>query len=248
MEIGGIQKFSLMDYPGQIAAVIFTPGCNFRCQFCYNPMLVWPDWRDKLSNTNSSPKDEGRKDHPAPIAEDDLFVFLARRQGKLDAVVISGGEPTIHPSLPEFLARIKAYGYKIKLDTNGTNPAMLRELTGRKILDYIAMDVKAPLKRYEAVAGTAVPPGWIKESVALIRQSGLSHEFRTTLVPGLVGEEDLGGIGRTIKGADRWFLQRFKSDTDLVNADWEEIAPFSDEEMERMRALGARYVKECRWR
>ena len=118
MKIGGLQKFSLLDYPGHIAAIIFTQGCNFRCQFCYNPMLVWPEkMADKLTNIT-----QDKKGHPQDISKDDLFAFLATRDGKLDAVVITGGEPTIHKDLPEFIKEIKEMNFLVKLDTNGTDP------------------------------------------------------------------------------------------------------------------------------
>ncbi|MCU0679055.1 MAG: anaerobic ribonucleoside-triphosphate reductase activating protein [Planctomycetes bacterium] len=248
MEIGGLQKFSLLDYPGQIAAVIFLPGCNFRCHFCYNPMLVWPQRQGKLKNTISSDRDERPKDHPTLIAEGDLFVFLKKRQGKIDAVVISGGEPTVHPDLPEFINKLKEQSLKVKLDTNGTNTVMLKELLKKKFIDYVAMDVKAPPSRYEAVAGAPVPLSRVKESIKIIKKSGRPYEFRTTLVPGLVGKEDISGIGELIRGGKNWFLQKFKSDTDLVGRAWKKTASFSDEEMEEMRSLGAKYVMKCEWR
>ena len=179
MVIGGLQKFSLLDYPGHISAIVFTQGCNFRCHFCYNPMLVCPVSRvgGKLKYSRAE-KDEKRKDHFSLYKEDDLFDFLASRTGKLEGVVITGGEPTIHLDLLEFITKIKKLGYKVKLDTNGTNPAMLKKLlapltrrskggnkadkknnppipflSGGRLVDYIAMDIKAPLEKYGEVAG-----------------------------------------------------------------------------------------------
>jgi len=163
MLIGGLEKLTLIDYPGEVAAIIFTQGCNFRCQFCYNPMLVWPLEDSKMKY---------RKDHSL-IEESDLFAFLRSRVGKLDGVVITGGEPTLHADLPEFINKIKALGYKVKLDTNGTNQEMLEKLInipltrGQNLIDYIAMDLKAPLDKYEKVTGAKVSLANIKKSVKI---------------------------------------------------------------------------------
>ena len=143
MIIGGLQKISLLDYPGHISAIIFTQGCNFRCPFCYNPMLVEPAGSGKSKYLEKIKQ----KDYPT-IEEDNLFAFLKKRQGKLDAVVITGGEPTIHRDLPNFLNKIKKLDYKIKLDTNGTNPLLLQQLIKKKLVDYIAMDIKSSFDNY----------------------------------------------------------------------------------------------------
>lgn len=248
MEIGGLQKFSLLDYPGHLAAVVFTQGCDFRCQFCYNPMLVRPVRPGELKDTASSAQDEEQKDRPKPMAEDDFFVFLITRQNKLEGVVISGGEPSNQPDLPEFIGKIKALGYLVKLDTNGTRPAMLKKLLKRKLLDYIAMDVKAPAKRYAVVTGARPKAGRIEESIAVIKGSGLPYEFRTTLIPGLVGPDDISGIGQLIRGAARWYLQSFKSDVKLINSGLEGRAAYRETEMEAMRRAGEKYAKKCEWR
>jgi len=153
MIIGGLQKFSLLDYPGHIAAIIFTQGCNFKCQFCYNPMLVWPSKVNKFK----------QKDHPFQNKEDGLFDFLKLRVNKLDAVVISGGEPTIHPDLVDFIAKIKKLGYLVKLDTNGTNPEIIKDLLKKKLVDYIAMDIKAEEGKYSKVVGKKVNFAKIKK-------------------------------------------------------------------------------------
>ncbi len=233
MIIGGLQKFSLLDYPGFPAAIVFTQGCNFRCQFCYNPMLVGPEARR-------------RKDKKGyPLSEDSLFVFLRRRAGKLDAVVITGGEPTIHTDLPDFISRVRELGYKIKLDTNGTNHDMLAGLIKNKALDYIAMDVKGPANKYETITGTQPDLNNIGKSVKILIESGLPHEFRTTVVPGLISENDIAAAGKMITGADKWFLQRFRSDTALVNRELETVDSYDDEMMEKMRKIGEKFVKRC---
>lgn len=240
MLIGGLQKFSLLDYPGLVAAIVFTQGCNFRCQFCYNPMLVRPGVVGKFKN---KPK-AGRKSHPL-IIEGDFFDFLKMRLGKLDGVVISGGEPTQQADLPEFLSKIKQLGYKIKLDTNGTNPTMLKKLIKRKLLDYLAMDIKAGEDKYEEITSSQVKLSNIKKSIKIIKESGLPYEFRTTIVPGLHIADDVKKIGAIIKGAEKWYLQTIKSDTDLVNPKLKNIKPYTKKEMEELRKIGAGYVKEC---
>jgi pyruvate formate lyase activating enzyme len=255
MLIGGLQKFSLLDYPGQVAAIVFTQGCNFRCQFCYNPMLVWPDRLavnqsasgntevGKLKNTAQAEK----KSHPA-IKEGDFFDFLKNRVGKLDAVVISGGEPTLQADLPEFLSKIKKLGFKIKLDTNGTSPAMIKKLIKNKLLDYIAMDIKAGEKKYNEVTGSRAKLSNIKESIKIIRESGLPYEFRSTIVPGLHDGEEIKAMGKLIVNAEKWYLQNLKVDTDLMNAKLQAIKPYTKKEMEEFRKIGNQFVKKCEMR
>ena len=145
MIIGGLEKLTFLDYPDHLAAIIFTQGCNFRCRFCYNPMLVLPRQGEDVKN-----KEE--KGFSA-LSTEDLFLFLRERFGRLDGVVITGGEPTMHPDLPSFIQKIKEIGYLVKLDTNGTNPGMIEKLLKEILIDYIAMDLKAPLDKYEEVVG-----------------------------------------------------------------------------------------------
>jgi pyruvate formate lyase activating enzyme len=246
MEIGGLEKLTLIDYPGEVAAIIFTQGCNFRCHFCYNPMLVWPREVGEL---------EYHQDHSS-INQNDLFDFLQERIGRLDAVVITGGEPTLHPDLPEFLARIKKIGYKIKLDSNGTNPSaflplLTKERGGTRaaeegdLIDYIAMDIKGPLDKYEQVVQCKVNLDNIQESIKIIKASGLPYEFRTTLVPGLHTLEDIAKMGELIQGADKWYLQFFKSDTPLVDRTLEAKDRFTHAEMAAMAEEGKKYVGLC---
>lgn len=231
MIIGGLEKLSLLDYPEHLAAIIFTQGCNFRCHFCYNPQLVLPN------------KEKG----PA-LCESDLFLFLKSRQGKLEGVVITGGEPTLHADLPEFIKAIKDLGYLVKLDSNGTKPEVLERLIKDKLIDYIAMDLKAPLEKYEASVGVPVNYNNIKKSVKIIMTSGLPYEFRTTLVPGLIEMGDISAMGELIKGASKWYLQAFKSDTDLVNPKYQSSSPFSTKEMRAMAKAGQDFVKLCELR
>lgn len=242
MIIGGLQKFSLLDYPGGISAIIFTQGCNFRCQFCYNPMLVWPT---EVGKSKYAQATEQQKVHPE-IKEDDLFVFLRSRVGKLDAVVITGGEPCLQKDLPEFIAKIKKLGFLVKLDTNGSYPEMLSGLIKKKLVDYIAMDLKAPEGKYETVTGKKAELfNKVKESVKIIKQSGLPYEFRTTVVPGLLDKNDIKEMGEIIKGARAWYLQGFKSADDLVDQSLKGRVPYNLRQMREMAEVGREYVKIC---
>lgn len=251
MIIGGLQKFSLLDYPGKISAIVFTQGCDFRCQFCHNPMLVLAREVGKIINTSKTRKEKGQ----ALISEAGLFHFLKKRRGKLDAVVITGGEPTIHKDLLAFIKKIKKLGFLVKLDTNGANPEMLEKLTspspspskggGEPLVDYIAMDIKGPENKYKKIAGARVDFKKIKKSVKIIKESKLPYEFRTTLAPGLLEKNDIAKVGEIIEGADKWYLQKFKVDTDLVNKELKKTKPFSRKEMEEMRKIGEKYAREC---
>lgn len=242
MLLGGLQKFSLLDYEGFMSAIVFTQGCNLKCRFCYNPMLVWP------SGFQSKASQFKQKDHCPKIKESDLFEFLKSRAGKLDAVVITGGEPTIQPDLPRFIAKIKKLGYLVKLDTNGTNPEMLNDLIKKKSIDYIAMDIKGPRVKYKKITGSAMSFNKIKKSVKIIIESGLPHEFRTTIIPGLTTQADMREIGKIIKGADKWFLQKIKTDIDLIDNKLKKIKPTSNKELEEMQKIGSKYVKQCKLR
>ena len=241
MIIGGLQKFSLLDYPDKISAIIFTQGCNFRCQFCYNPMLVWPIKAGKLKYAHAI---EQQKVHPE-IKEDDFFVFLRSRIGKLDAVAITGGEPCLQKDLPEFIAKIKKIGFLVKLDTNGNYPEILAGLIRKKLVDYMAMDLKAPAEKYELVAGPKADFDRIKKSVKIIRQSGLPYEFRTTVAPGLLNKDDIEKMGKIIKGADKWYLQNFKSGVDLVNQALKGRVPYNSRQMRELAEIGGKFVKKC---
>ena len=247
MIVSGLQKFSLLDYPGRLSAIIFTQGCNFRCHFCYNPLLVVrpEDREDKFTDTASSSLDEEtKKGHPAVLLGD-LFDFLASRKNKLDAVVISGGEPTIHNDLPEFIKKIKELGFKIKLDTNGTNPIMLKRLFKEQLLDYVAMDIKGPARKYDLITGVQANLKSIKESITMIMNSGVAYELRTTVVPDFLDENDIKAMGEMIKGAEKWFLQVFKSDIDLVNPDFRKTKSYTAKQMDKLKNIAQDYVKNC---
>lgn len=246
MKIGGLQKFSLLDYPGHLSAIVFTQGCNFRCQFCYNPMLVTPSGaQSRALNSPDSLSGGEVKEASQRISEDGLFDFLKERQRKLDAVVITGGEPTLHRDLPQFIRRIKEKGFKVKLDTNGTNPLMLGDIVSEKTVDYLAMDIKAAPLKYDLVAGVQPDLANIEKSVKIIKGSGLPYEFRTTIVPELIATEDIAAMGEMIKGAKKWYLQQFVSNTDLVNKRFQGFAPYSRAVLDEMREIARQYVKFC---
>jgi pyruvate formate lyase activating enzyme len=268
MIVGGVEKLTLIDFPGRLAAIIFTQGCNFRCQFCYNPLLVMPIGDVKLIY---------QKDHSV-IPLSDLFGFLESRRGKLDGVVISGGEPTLQADLPDFIKQIRALGYAIKLDSNGTNPEMLEQVIKEGLVDYLAMDIKAPFGKYEQVVGVKVNEDNIRRSIEILKTSGVPYEFRTTLVPGLHTLEDIDAMGEMLASpaiasategrvskpasgeegisggaapaeasakAGKWYLQFFKSDTPLVNREMETKDMFTTKEMEEMAEVGKKYAVIC---
>jgi pyruvate formate lyase activating enzyme len=212
MKIGGFQKVSLIDYPGRISAVVFTQGCNFRCPFCHNPELVDPERFEDL------------------IPETEIFSFLQRRRGRLDAVVITGGEPTMHPELVPFIIQLRTMGFQVKLDTNGALPDRLEEMLDRKLLDYVAMDLKAPLERYGEVTKTKADQQHIRRSISLIMGSGVDYEFRTTAVKSLLGPADLEQIGRLIPGAKRFVLQKFVP-TKTLDRDYLGESSYTDGEL-----------------
>lgn len=182
MKIGGLIKFTLIDYPGHVAAVVFTQGCNFRCRYCHNPELVYPHLLQE-----SMPKD-------------DVLSFLRKRKGTLEGVVITGGEPTLHLGLIDFMAEIKALGYKIKLDTNGTKPEVLQEAIERQLVDFVAMDLKAPLEKYSLITGVEFDPKIIQKSMDMIVASGLPYEFRTTYDKEVLTDEDIQAISDSVQG------------------------------------------------
>jgi len=231
MLIGGWQKLSLLDYPDHLSTVIFTIGCNFRCHFCYNPQLVVPGG-------------ENKKGHSL-ISEDDLFQFLQSRMNKLEAVVITGGEPTLQKDLIKFIKKIKQLKFLIKLDTNGTNPEMLEKLISLKLVDYIAMDIKAPLAKYQQVVNAKILLNDIKKSIKIIIENGVPYEFRTTIVPDLHSEEDIMIMGQLINGADKWYLQSFHGQVNLVNPDFKNKKSYSDREMKEFCNIAKGYVKHC---
>ncbi|MBB1555369.1 anaerobic ribonucleoside-triphosphate reductase activating protein [Candidatus Saccharibacteria bacterium] len=224
MTIGGIQKFSTVDYPGYTVASIFTIGCNMRCGYCHNPELVLPE------------------QYAGAIPEEEIFEFLEKRRGLLDGVAISGGEPTMQEDLPDFIRRCKKMGFLVKLDTNGTNPGVLRELLQENLIDFVAMDIKGPLEKYSQIAARPIDIDAIRESIDLIRT--VPHEFRTTIVRGQLVPEDFESIGQLVHGADRFALQYFVPGT-TVSPQFNKRESFTKQEMDQARDIMSRHVQEC---
>lgn len=228
MRIAGVQKLTLLDYPGQIACTVFLPGCNLRCPFCHNPSLVLPHrFEDPLTD------------------EDGLLEFLRSRQGKLDGVCVTGGEPTLHPELAQLLRRIKALGFLVKLDTNGTQPGVLRSLLQDGLVDYIAMDVKnSPAHYWETCGETDVLPA-VAQSVALLLEGHVDYEFRTTVVHPLHTLDDFDAIGRWLAGAKRYYLQQFVDSGDLIGTN---LSPMDSPQMEAFRQCLLPYIPNTQLR
>ena len=198
MVIKGLQKLTLLDYPGEIAATVFLGGCNFRCPFCHNGTLV-------LGGSENC------------VSEEELFTFLESRRTKLGAVCISGGEPTLHKELPDLIRKIKDMGFLVKLDTNGTNPRMIKELVSLGLIDYVAMDVKSSPEKYALVSGDPdVDLSAISESIEFLLTGAVEYEFRTTVVRELHSVEDFAAIGEWIQGARAYFLQPYKDSADVI--------------------------------
>lgn len=216
MKIGGLQKVSLIDYPGRISAILFTQGCNFRCPYCHNPELVDP------------------AQYGETLPEKEVLAFFDRRRGKLDAVTLSGGEPTLQPDLLSFAGQIRERGYLLKLDTNGSRPDVLRRLIDAGLVDYFAMDIKGPLDKYRCITKSDIQDETIKQSIELIITSGIQYEFRTTVVKSLLQEGDLAGIVSLIKASRIFVLQTFVPSKALDGRFLEETS-FSREELDELR-------------
>ncbi len=199
MVIKGLQKLTLLDYPGHLACTVFTGGCNFRCPFCHNASLVTGKSKEEYS-------------------EDDIFEFLKKRQGTLEGVAITGGEPLLQRDIVDFVKKIKDMGFKVKLDTNGSFPERLSELMRLDLLDYVAIDVKNCLNKYsETVGRLGYDTERVCESIEFLMNSNVDYEFRTTVVSELHTQDDIENIGKLIAGAKRWYLQNFVDSGDLIS-------------------------------
>jgi len=217
MEIAAILPQSLIDYPNKICSVFFTLGCNFRCPYCYNVDLVL------------------RKIKPLP--EEKIFSFLEERKNFLDAILLSGGEPTLQKDLVSFAEKVKSFNYLFAIETNGSRPEVIRELIDKKLLDFIAMDIKADLENYEKTVRTNIDIKKIKKSIELIKGSGIEYEFRTTVVPTLFDEKIAENIGKMLKGAKVYVLQHFLNNKDMLDNSFKKIKPFSDNEIEKFKKI-----------
>jgi pyruvate formate lyase activating enzyme len=242
MKIQGLQKLTLLDYPGRIACTVFLGGCNFRCPFCHNGGLALGGDSDGI------------------MSVEELLAFLDSRRGRLQAVCISGGEPTLHPDLPALIGEIKSRGFEVKLDTNGTNPEMLSLLIADGLVDYVAMDIKNSLEKYEMTAGVNVKSGVqnaecrvnaefkiqnaelinkVKCSAELLMKGAVDFEFRTTLVKELHTADDLEAIGKWLSGGEKYFLQTYRDEGDLLVGGF---TAFSPEETGELLAVLRAYI------
>ena len=217
MRISGLQKMTLLDYPGKVACTVFTGGCNLRCPFCHNASLVLPERADDATN------------------EAEVLRFLEKRQGLLEGVAVTGGEPLLHAELPDFLRKVRAMGFRIKLDTNGTFPDRLRAVVEEGLADYVAMDVKnAPLLYGKTVGLRDFDLAGVERSKDLLLEGRVDYEFRTTVVRGLHTAESLCAAARWIEGARAYFLQQYRDSGDVIRPDG--LGSFTDDEMRALLA------------
>lgn len=229
MKIHGFQKTTLLDYPGHVAATVFTGGCNFRCPFCHNASLVLKPEKQPL------------------IPAEEVLNHLEKRKGILEGVCITGGEPTLERGLKQFMSQCREMGYLVKLDTNGYRPEVLQEIVKEGLTDYVAMDIKASLKNYGVAAGCPnIDTEKIRESIRLLRTSGIACEFRTTAVKGIHSVDEFEEIGKLLSGCSLYCLQTFRESGDILgqNAAQGSMETFSGQEMEQIAALMGKYVEK----
>ncbi len=225
MRIGGFQRVSLLDYPGRVAAIIFTQGCSWRCPYCHNPDLL-------------------QRSAGPGVPTQAVLGFLERRRGLLDGVVITGGEPTIHPGLVGLARRIKAMGFLVKVDTNGSDPAVLQRLLAEEAVDYLAMDVKGSPERYPNIVRRPVEIEEIRQSIAAVMRSGVDYEFRVTVLPRFHDEGEMAGVGRLLAGARTVYLQNFRPGR-TWDPTFAKERPCSPEALETFRRIIEGYVGSC---
>ena len=224
--IGGIQRTSLLDFPDKISAIVFTQGCNFNCGYCHNPDLL------------NSKKDI--------YSTDVFFEFLDKRKGKLDGVVITGGEATLQPDLIPFIKEVKSRGFLVKLDTNGYRPEVIEQAL--PLIDYIAMGIKAPLKKYSEITKVDINTEKIKQSIQLIMTSNVSYEFRTTVLKSQLDYTDFEEIGKLIQNAEKYYLQKFEAKTAINDETLKEEQTYSNEEFNEIIETLKRYIKKVELR
>ncbi|MBU1134914.1 MAG: anaerobic ribonucleoside-triphosphate reductase activating protein [Nanoarchaeota archaeon] len=218
MPIKGFVKMSLIEYPGKTSSVIFLGGCNFRCPFCQNPDLI-----DDVNNIPTIPEEE-------------VINYLKEKKKWIDGVCITGGEPTLEKNLAQFIKKIKSLGFLVKLDTNGSNPKILKELIDKKLLDFIAMDIKSSPNRYSEASGVEIDIEKIKSSANLVRNSGLEYEFRSTVLPKLFSKNDAKSVGEWLKGSKIFFLQQFRAEITLDKS-YEKEFTYSKEELKELQEI-----------
>jgi len=230
MILGGLQKNSLIDYPGKLSCVLFLSGCNFTCPYCHNPQLV----NGGFSKTGC-------------LDEKVFYEFLEGREDFIDGVVISGGEPTIHEELVALCKRIKMMGYPIKLDTNGSRPKAIKLIINEGLVDYIAMDIKTDPLSYPPAIVKNYDPSQTLESIETVMDSGIPYEFRTTCINPIVDEQNIKNIARTIRGAELYALQRFRNHNGVLNPRFfaKTGTGHRKDELRKLKAIAEPWVKEC---
>jgi len=228
MQIGGLQKLTLIDYPGKLACTVFLVGCNFRCPFCYSSELVLP------KKIEVQPK----------ISQGEFFEFLKERKKLIDGVVLCGGEPTISSNSVPLIKKIKKMGFFVKLDTNGSAPALLKKLIDEKLVDYVAMDIKGPKEKYNKFAGMKVNIKKIQKSIDILKEGKVDYEFRSTIVPTLHKKEDVIEMAKWIRGAKRYFLQNFRPEK-TIDPKFEKIKPYPQEFLLEIQKSIAPFFEVC---
>ena len=247
MEIGGLQKLTLIDFPGKLAGTVFLIGCPFRCPFCYNLELVMPELIEK----------HAQRGHP--ISQKDFFNFLREKKGLLEGVCITGGEPTANSDLPDFCQKIKEMGFLVKLDTNGYDPEMMKKLIDEKLIDYLALDVKAPKEKYGKLIGIENRVFVeriiknIERSVEILKEGKIDYEFRTTVVPTLLEKEDILKIGKWLSSLSpgqklpKYFLQNFRPEKTL-DPSFEKIKPYDNSYLLEIQKAISPFFEVCQVR
>lgn len=213
MKIGGFSKITLLDFPDNVACIVFTKGCNFNCPFCQNVSLILDDNKDLID-------------------ESEIFEYLEKRKNVLDGISISGGEPFIQKKLKDFILKVKNLGLKVKIDTNGSNPVLLKELINNNLLDYIAMDIKNSYEKYDITSGTIVNIDNIKESIKLIEESSIKYEFRTTIIKEFHNIDDIVKILSYIDKKSKYYIQNYTKNSDIKD---QNLNSFTNEELENMK-------------
>ena len=247
MEIGGLQKLTLIDFPGKLAGTVFLIGCPFRCPFCYNLELVMPELIEK----------HAQRGHP--ISQKEFFNFLREKKGLLEGVCITRGEPTANSDLPDFCQKIKEMGFLVKLDTNGYDPEMMKKLIDEKLIDYVALDVKAPKEKYGKLIGIENRVFVeriiknIERSVEILKEGKIDYEFRTTVVPTLLEKEDILKIGKWLSSLSpgqklpKYFLQNFRPEKTL-DPSFEKIKPYDNSYLLEIQKAISPFFEVCQVR
>lgn len=228
MTFHGLQKMTLLDYPGLVACTVFTGGCNFKCPFCHNALLV-----TGLGDAEN-------------ITEEEVLSFLGKRTGLLDGVCITGGEPLLCPDITDFIKKVKALGFKVKLDTNGSFPDRLKEIVNSRLVDYVAVDIKNCAEKYAETAGVAdFDPAAVSESIDFLMTNPVEHEFRTTVVREFHGTQDIEKIAKRIEGEKKYFLQNFEDSGGTIVQNLHAVSP---ETLEEMRVCASEYIPDVKIR